>query len=158
MRASNAMWERILIEQSAIVILLWSDSTSGLDAARHRRHQWRPKTRLHFVQPGYGSDRHLVPQRGVRSPVVRTGQRCRLVILWFRPEYAPISLPLRRLRVGWSAWLSEAVASARAHVAQTHRTPRSLAGTSSSMSSVSLMLVHQQALTDSFSAMAQRLA
>jgi len=54
MRASNAMWERILIEQSAIVILLWSDSTSGLDAARHRRHQWRPKTRLHFVQPGYG--------------------------------------------------------------------------------------------------------
>ncbi len=31
---------------------------------------------------------------GVRSPVVRTGQRCRLVILWFRPEYTAISLPL----------------------------------------------------------------
>src|SRR6266550_996256 len=31
---------------------------------------------------------------GVRSPVVRTGQRCRLVILWFRSEYTAIFLRL----------------------------------------------------------------
>src|SRR4029077_19282697 len=38
---------------------------------------------------------------GVRSPGVRTGQRCRLVILWFRPEYTAVfvSSQLSRARV-----------------------------------------------------------
>ena len=64
---------------------------------------------------------------------------------------------VRRLAVGCSDLLGDAVASARAHVAQMHRTPRSLVGTASSMSTVSLMFVHQQAPTDSSSAMTQRL-
>jgi hypothetical protein len=67
------------------------------------------------------------------------------------------NLFIRRLGVGCSDWLGDAVASARAHVAQMHRTPRSLVGTASSMSTVSLMFVHQQALTDSPTAMTQRL-
>ena len=40
--------------------------------------------------------------------MVRTGQRCRLVILWFRPEYAPISRA-RRKQGGWEVFEADGV-------------------------------------------------
>ena len=49
-----------------------------------------------WVRPSSGTS------AGVRSPVVRTGQRCRLVILWFRPECTAVfvSSQLSRARPG----------------------------------------------------------
>ena len=56
---------------------------------------------------------------GVRSPVVRTGQRCRLVIPWFRSEYTAIFLRLilyghhatraRRKQGGWEVFEADGV-------------------------------------------------